>query len=84
METKAISIAKLTPVGIAVFLATGIFSLSLSTNHAAAEGNITTAGNMTAAGGGTGNMTKAGASNATSLSSSNSLRAIPGLYGENR
>jgi hypothetical protein len=77
METKAISIAKLTRVGIAVLLAAGIFSLSLSTNHAAA------AGNTTAAGGGAGNMTKA-ASNATSSNSSNSLAAIPGLYGENR
>jgi hypothetical protein len=83
METKAISIAKLTPVGIAVLLAAGISSLSLSTNHAAAAGNMTTAGNTTAAGGGAGNMTKA-ASNATSSNSSNSLAAIPGLYGENR
>ena len=47
MESKAISIAKLTPLGIAVLLATSIFSLSINTNHAKGFGFMTAAGNMT-------------------------------------
>lgn len=47
METKAISIAKLTPLGIAVLLATSIFSLSINANHAKGFGFMTAAGNMT-------------------------------------
>jgi hypothetical protein len=47
METKAISIAKLTPLGIAVILATSIFSLSINANHAKGWGIVTAAGNMT-------------------------------------
>lgn len=86
METKAISIAKVTSVGTAVLLATSIFSLLINTNNGfvTAASNMTKTGNITGAAGAAGNMTKAGASNATSLDSSNSLRAIPGLYGENR
>jgi hypothetical protein len=83
METKAISIAKLTPLGIAILLAISILSPSINANHAKGFGFMTAAGNTTAAGGGADNMTKA-ASNATSSNSSNSLAAIPGLYGENR
>jgi hypothetical protein len=53
METKAISIAKLTPLGVAVLLATSIL-LSINSNHAKGFGFMTAAGNTTAAG----NLTK--------------------------
>jgi len=71
-------------IALGVMLAT---SASVGSVFAASNmtgGNMTKAGNMTAAGGAAGNMTKA-ASNATSANSSNPLakigQALSGLFG---